>query len=485
MARRRGAEVLLSAPEAKKPTRGDLLELTLDRIDERGRTLGVLGEYVVAVRGGVLGARVKARVEKRRRGGIEAELSEVLVPAPHAVAPRCRHVASCGGCSFQALDYPAQLEAKRAWLAELLAPLGVTEVPALLGCARPWHYRNKMDFSFGGARWVEAGEPEGVPRDFALGLHARGHYQKVLDVQACAIAFEGADALVASVRALALARGLTPWDVRTHTGLLRHLVLRRSWATGEILADLVTREAAPEAIEPFVAEVLARHPELTTFVQHVNERPATIAVGELVRVFRGTGRIEERLDGLAYSISAESFFQTNTPQAEVLARLVREWSAVAPGETLFDLYCGCGSFALSLARALGPERVVGFELVEAAIADARANAERNGLAGVRFVAGDLAQTLLPEALALRGLPRPSVCVVDPPRAGMHPKVRESLALLEPARIVYVSCNPRTGVDDLAYLQARGWRLEALQPVDLFPHTPHQECVFRLVRSTSA
>lgn len=475
----------MSGPETRKPARGDLLELTLDRLDERGRTLGALDEYVVAVRGGVLGARVRARVEKRRRNGIEAELAEVLVPAPHAVAPRCRHVASCGGCSFQALDYPAQLAAKRALLVELLAPLGVNDVPAPLACAEPWHYRNKMDFSFGRARWVEVGEPEGAPRDFALGLHARGHYQKVLDVQACEIAFAGADALVASVRALAQAHGLTPWDVRTHTGLLRHLVLRKSWATGEILADLVTREASPETVEPFARELLARHPELTTFVQHVNERPATIAVGELVRVFRGTGRIEERLDGLSYSISAESFFQTNTPQAEVLARLVREWSAVAPGELLFDLYCGCGSFALSLARALGPERVVGFELVEAAIADARANAEHNGLAGVRFVAGDLAQTLLPESLALRGLPRPSVCVVDPPRAGMHPKVRESLALLEPARIVYVSCNPRTGVDDLAYLQARGWQIEAVQPVDLFPHTPHQECVFRLGRATSA
>ncbi|MEQ1894656.1 MAG: 23S rRNA (uracil(1939)-C(5))-methyltransferase RlmD, partial [Planctomycetota bacterium] len=362
---------------------------------------------------------------------------------------------------------------------------GVTEVPPLLGCTEPWNYRNKMDFSFGRARWIEAGEPEDAPRDFALGLHARGHYQKVLDVQACEIAFEGAAAIVSTVRELARARSLTPWDVRTHTGLLRHLVLRRSWATGEILADLVTSAAAPEVLAPFAAELLARHPELTTLVQHVNERPATIAVGELAAVFRGSGRIEERLDGLSYSISAESFFQTNTPQAEVLARLVRDWSAVAAGETLFDLYCGCGSFALSLARALGPERVVGFELVEAAIVDARANAERNGLGGVRFVAGDLATTLTPESLALRGLPRPTVCVVDPPRAGMHPKVRESLALLEPARIVYVSCNPRTGVEDLAFLLGRGYVLRAVQPVDLFPHTPHVECVFRLERVTSA
>lgn len=471
--------------QERKPAYGDLLEVALDRIDERGRTLGLVGEYTVAVRGGIAGARVVARVEKRRRNGIEAVLERELVPSPDAVAPRCRHVASCGGCSFQALDYRAQLVHKRAQLVALLAPLGISDVPAVLACAEPWNYRNKMDFSFGRARWIEAGEPEDAPRDFALGLHARGHYQKVLDVQACEIAFAGAAAIVSTVRELARARSLTPWDVRTHTGLLRHLVLRRSWATGEILADLVTSAAAPEVLAPFAAELLARHPELTTLVQHVNERPATIAVGELAAVFRGSGRIEERLDGLSYSISAESFFQTNTPQAEVLARLVREWSTVAPGETLFDLYCGCGSFALSLARALGPERVVGFELVEAAIVDARANAERNGLAGVRFVAGDLAATLTPDSLALRGLPRPTVCVVDPPRAGMHPRVRESLALLQPERIVYVSCNPRTGVEDLAHLQARGYALGAVQPVDLFPHTPHVECVFRLERVTLA
>jgi 23S rRNA (uracil1939-C5)-methyltransferase len=471
--------------DERKPARGDLVEVALDRIDERGRTLGTVGAYTVAVRGGVAGARVEARVEKRRRNGIEAVLARELVPSPDAVAPRCRHVASCGGCSFQSLSYPAQLVQKRAALVELLAPLGGPPVPAVIGCDEPWNYRNKMDFSFGRARWIEPGEPEGAPRDFALGLHARGHYQKVLDVKACEIAFTGAAGIVGTVRELSLARGLAPWDVRERAGLLRHLVLRRSWASGEILADLVTGAAAPEALEPLAEELLARHPELTTLVQHVNDRPATIAVGELVRVFRGTGRIEERLDGLAYSISAESFFQTNTPQAERLARLVREWSAVAPGETLFDLYCGCGSFALSLARSLGPERVVGFELVEAAIADARANAERNGLGGVRWVAGDLAATLAPEALALRGLPRPTVCVVDPPRAGMHPRVRESLALLEPGRIVYVSCNPRTGLEDLAFLLARGYALCAVQPLDLFPHTPHVECVFRLERVTSA
>lgn len=468
-------------PTAKKPARGDLLELELSELDERGRTLGNFEEFRVAVRGGVFGARVRARVHKRRRSGIEAGLEEVLVPSPYSVAARCPHVASCGGCSFQELGYAAQLAAKGRLLARVLAPLAPECIEPVLGCAVPWNYRNKMDFTFGNARWIEPGEPANAPSGFALGLHARGHFQKVLDLGACAIAFPEAVPILASVRAEARALELAPWDVRARAGLLRHLVLRKSWHSGEILADLVTTEAADERIAPLVEGVLARHPELTTLVQHVNPGVALVASGALARVFRGTGVIEERLDGLAFAISAHSFFQTNTPQAETLVRLVREFAAVRAGETVFDLYCGCGVFALALARSAGSERVVGFELSDSSIADARANAERNDLGGVRFVAGDLALTLTPEQLALRGLPRPDVCVVDPPRAGLHARVLDSLRLLEPARIVYVSCNARSAVQDLGPLLAEGYRLTRIQPVDLFPHTPHLECVFALER----
>jgi 23S rRNA (uracil1939-C5)-methyltransferase len=465
-----------------KPARGDRLELELAEIDERGRTLGRCQGFRVVVRGGVLGSRVRARVQKRRRSGLEAELEAVLERSPHAAAARCPHVASCGGCSFQELAYPAQLAAKERLLARILAPLGPARIEPILGCDSPWSYRNKMDFTFGSARWIEPGEPQDAERAFALGLHARGHYHKVLDVRACDIAFPEAAAIVATVRELARAAALTPWSVRTRTGLLRHLVLRKSWASGAILADLVTTTASPELVGPLAEALLARHPELTTLVQHVQPGVALVALGELVRVFRGTGTIEERLGGLAFAVSAASFFQTNTPQAEKLVALVREWAAPARGETVFDLYSGCGVFALGLARDVGPERVVGFELVESAVADARANAVRNGLAGVRFVAGDLALTLAPEPLALRGLSRPDVCIVDPPRAGLHARVLASLRLLEPRRLVYVSCNPRAAVEDVGALLRSGYFVQRVQPIDLFPHTPHVECVFALERA---
>jgi 23S rRNA (uracil1939-C5)-methyltransferase len=474
-----GASSLSAA--GRKPARGDLLELELTEIDERGRTLGQHGEYRVAVRGGVLGARVRARVQERRRSGIEAALVEELAPSPFAAAARCPHVASCGGCSFQELDYAAQLAAKQRLLARILAPLAPARIEPVLGCDAPWNYRNKMDFTFGNARWIEPGEPADARSGFALGLHARGNYQKVLDLHACEIAFPEAAAILSSVRQLALELALPPWDVRARAGLLRHLVLRKSWASGAILADLVTTEEARERVEPLAAALVARHPELTTLVQHVNPGVALVASGALARVFRGTGVIEERLGGLAFAISATSFFQTNTPQAEKLVALVRAWADPRPGETVFDLYSGCGVFALDLARSIGAARVAGFELVESAVADARANAVCNWLTDVRFVAGDLALTLAPEQLALRGLARPDVCVVDPPRAGVHARVLASLCLLAPRRVVYVSCNPRSAVQDLGALVAAGYRIDAVQPVDIFPHTPHLECVFRLER----
>lgn len=479
-------DVPLAAPPgkaqpARKPAKGDLLELALDEIDERGRTLGTHEEFSVAVRGGTLGARVLARVQKRRRNGIEAGLERELTPSPHAALARCPHVVSCGGCSFQGLEYAAQLAAKERLLARILAPLGALTIAPVRAAATPWNYRNKMDFTFGAARWIEAGEPEHAEQGFALGLHARGHFQKVLDVKACEIAFAEAAPILAGVRTAARELGLRAWDVRTQAGLLRNLVLRKSWASGEILADLVTTEEAPQRLEPFALRLLELHPEITTLVQHVNPGVALVAEGTLARVFRGAGTIMERLGGLAFELSAHSFFQTNTRQAEELVALVREWSAVRAGETVFDLYCGCGVFALALARDVGAERVVGFELAPSSIADARANAARNDLLGVRFVAGDIALTLTPDALALRELPRPEVCVVDPPRAGLHPRVLESLVVLAPARIVYVSCNPRSAVQDLVTLCASGWRVERVQPVDLFPHTPHLECVFLLRR----
>jgi 23S rRNA (uracil1939-C5)-methyltransferase len=377
-----------------------------------------------------------------------------------------------------------------------------------------------MDFTFATRRFVEPHEPKGAADvGFALGLHARGLYQKVIDVGTCEIAFPGASAVVATVRRLARERGLAPWDVREHTGLLRILVLRRAEAgaaRGAVLANLVTSAEEPDAIRPLAAAVCAAHPEIATFVQTISTRAAQVTQGERELVLHGAGFVEEELGGLAFRVSAASFFQTNTRAADALARLVAARAsggadAAVPGSpahdlrpapagsrsappavgdlrcesaspaaeppVVYDLCCGAGALGLVVAARAPVREMIGFELVSEAVADARWNAARNGIANARFVAGDLALTL-PEA----DLPPPDVCIADPPRAGLHPKVVAELVRLAPPRVVYVSCNPAAAVRDLVPLVGAGYRATAIEPLDLFPHTPHLECVFTLERA---
>ena len=457
-----------------------MLEVLVEGIDQRGRGVGHFAGHSVRVRSALPGARVRAAVQRRRGTTIEATVAEVVEPSRLRVEPRCPHFGTCGGCSLQDLDYRAQLAELGALLARTLGPLDGGTIAPVVGCDDPWHYRNKMDFTFATRRWVEPHEPPNAPNGFALGLHVPGRFDKVLDITRCDIAFVEAAPIVVSAREIARKRGLEPWDVRAHRGLLRHLVLRKSFATGQIMAVLVTTEADVARVEAYAGEILARHPEISTFVQLVNQGVAMVATGTSERILSGAGRIEEKLDGLRFALSARTFFQTNTRQAERLLSIVREEAAVEPGSVALDLYCGCGPLTLALAR--DGARAVGFELVETAVQDARDNADRNGVTDAHFVAGDLSRTLSLDRLRGLSALEPAVCVVDPPRAGLHPRVVSGLRRLTPRRIVYVSCNPQAAVRDMAPLCASGYRLVRARPVDLFPHTPHLECVLTLERN---
>lgn len=478
-----GAPTAQHSP-ARRPRWGDRLEVEIERLDHKGRGLGHVAGDRVLTRAAVPGSRALVEVVRRRGERIEARLVEVLDPGPWTRPARCEHFGTCGGCAFQTYDYAAQLGELQRQISEQLreaGALGDIQVEPVLGATNPWNYRNKMDFTFANRRWVEPSEPQGVDASFALGLHVPGRFDKVLDLAGCAIHFEGADALLATARELAREMRLEPWDTRAHVGLLRHLVLRKGMRTGEIMVNLVTSRAAPEEIEPYAEAFLARHPEITTFVQNVNTRAASVAVGEWEYVLHGPGVIHEELGGLRFTISAGTFFQTNTLQAERLVQIVREEAQAAQAQrgaatVIFDLYCGSGT--LGMAVAGGVQELWGFESVPQAVRDARHNALQNQLLNTHFVEGDVLAILEdPE----RKLPRPDLCLVDPPRAGLHPRVLPALVRLAPRRIVYVSCNVKAAARDLPYLAIGGYALRRVRPIDLFPHTPHVECVFTLER----
>jgi 23S rRNA (uracil1939-C5)-methyltransferase len=473
--------------------RGREVVLTLEAFADRGKSLARVGEgdggFVVFVAGAVPGDRVRARVFKRKRGFAEARLLEVLEASDLRTTPRCEYAATCGGCKWQHVEYPAQLAMKgeqavsaltRARLdlgaADVRPPLGAGDYD---GSGGLFFYRNKMEFSFSAMRWLtdwEIATGEELDTDFALGLHVPGRFDKVLDLKACYLQSEWSARLVNGVRAFAKEHGWTPWHPREHTGYLRILAIRQSAHTGDRMVNLVTSHHDEGRMAAFADFLRVEFPEATTLVNTINSGVAQTAFGEAVHTVFGSGLIRDSIGPHTFEIASNAFFQTNTVAAEKLYAVAREFANLQPDDVVYDLYCGAGTISLFVADAV--EKVVGVELVEEAVENARASAEANGVENCTFVAGDMLELFKPELVEEHG--RPDVLIVDPPRAGMHPKVVGQIAHLRPERIVYVSCNPQTQARDLAMLQeAAAYTIEAVQPVDMFPHTHHVESVVGL------
>ncbi len=468
---------------AGRPRKGDEIEVLLGPIAEGGRTVAKAGGYVIFVRGGVPGDRARIRLHRARGSHGEGRVIELLEPSPDRVPePPCAHFGTCGGCSFQNLSYDAQLVGKRRLIADALSRIGGLrgiEVAPVEPSPDVWAYRNKMEFSFARRRWLLPEELEaGVDgaSGAALGLHVPRIFDKVVEVADCTIQDSRMNQILALTREVARASSLRAYDTRDREGFWRFLVLRRGRNTGQVMANLVTAWNEPDVAGVWAAALLSRFGELTTCVNGIAPRPASAVILDELHLLHGEGSIVDRIGDLEFEISPGSFFQPNTAAAEQLYRIIAREAGDLRGKRVFDLYCGTGTIALFLAREAA--KVVGLELVESAIANARRNAQRNRIANVAFSAGDVRGTL---AGAVRRHGAPDVVILDPPRAGNHPKVLAELLDLRPARIVYVSCNPSTLARDLAILAQGGFRVASAHPVDLFPHTPHSETVVALER----
>ncbi len=466
--------------------KGSELELQVDKLVFGGRALSRLDGFVVLMDRALPGQKVHVRIVKKKANYAEAQVIRVVEASPHQIPPVCAHFGICGGCLWQDLDYAQQLVWKHHHVTECLGDL-VEALPMPVGEVTPspmlYGYRNKMEFTFSAHRWLSSDEVArtdvAYDRSFALGLHVRGRFDRVFDVHDCRLESAEAMAVVDMVRRGARESGLPPYDIRTHQGVWRFVVVREAKKTGQRLVHLITADGpgTDRAVE-HLARMLETHgPSLTTFVHSVNRTRAQVAQGENPRVLWGSGAIEEHVGALRFRISAHSFFQTNTLGAEKLYEAVRESAGLTGTETVWDLYCGTGSIALSLAGQA--RKVTGFELVEEAVADAYRNAALNGVENCRFFAGDLKDVIRHTPRDLLGGP-PDVIITDPPRSGMHPKVIQAILELAPRRVVAVSCNPSTLARDLTAL-AQAYTVSSVRPFDLFPHTPHIECVVRLDR----
>jgi 23S rRNA (uracil1939-C5)-methyltransferase len=468
---------------------GDEIEITVENFASEGKSVARVDGLVVFVAGGVPGDRVRARVTKSKKKFVEAEAVDILSQSPLRVQPRCKHFGTCGGCKWQHVSYAAQLDFKRQHVIDALERIGGFNnvvVNPTLGSPEEFFYRNKMEFSFGD-KWVTKEELEARNKKqeagnrsplFALGLHIPQRFDKVLDIDECYLQSETSYKIVNAVRGFCLDHTLSMYSTFTHTGYLRNLVIRESRRTNELMVNLVTSEDKTEVMQALSARLLERLPSITTIVNNITDRKSQVATGDYEKVHHGSGVITERIGRRTYRISANSFFQTNTQQAERLYDTVVRLGEFKPDDIVFDLYSGTGTIALHIADEV--KEVVGIEVVDSAIEDARNNASMNQVSNCTFLLGDLRNKLTKDTNWIAKHASPTVMVIDPPRSGMHEKVALEIALLRPERIVYVSCNPATQARDLKLLCSKApYRINAVQPVDMFPHTYHIENVVAL------
>jgi 23S rRNA (uracil1939-C5)-methyltransferase len=437
-----------------RPARDAELELTVDTLAHGGNGVARLDGYVVFVAGALPGDRVRAVVTKAKRAYAEARAVEILEPSPDRVAPEADHP----GAPWQVLAYERQLEVKAEQVGDALRRLGRLEdfeLEPIVPAVERWRYRNKLEYSFGTG-------PDG---GLVCGFHAPGRYDRIVPLEDCLLASERGNAAREQVVAWCREQGLSAWDRRDQRGLLRNLVVREGRRTGELQVRLVT---SPAEID--TAGLAAAVDSDGLFWTRTAGLGESTQGGETRRI-AGAARLREQLGDLEFLISPEAFFQTNTEMAEILYGAAVEFAGLRGHERVFDLYSGIGTIALSLASRA--REVVGVELAEPAVADAIANARRNEITNASFFAGDI-------RLAMRDLVgqvgRPDVCVIDPPRAGLSQKVVRRIVEAAPKRIVYVSCNPTTLAPNAAQLVEAGYRLVRVRPVDMFPQTPHIECV---------
>ncbi len=448
--------------------RGEELELQIDSLAYGGNGVSRLNGFVVFVRGGLPGDRVRARVTKIKRGFAEATAQAVLEPSPERVEAPCPHFGICGGCRFQDLDYDAQVAAKEQQVRDSLVRIGrIAEPPveAIVPAASLYHYRNKLEYSF------TAGE-DGID----LGFHRAGRWDEVIGLDVCLLTTDLGNSVREAVRDWAREEKLEPYYQANGEGYLRHLVFREGRNTGQALVVLVT--APGERFETgYFVDVLRRFPEVRSIHWAVNDTPAE-QTNVPTKLLWGEEAIEEQLLGLRVRVRPGAFLQTNTEMAERLYAIAGEFAGLTGAENVFDLYCGTGTIGLSLAP--DARMVWGLEISEEAVACAIENAELNGVENAKFYAGNVGQTveeLVEEAGA------PDVVVVDPPRAGLAGKALRRLGELGAPKIVYVSCNPTTLASDVkVLLEDFGYELVRCRPVDMFPHTPHVESVTLLEKS---
>jgi 23S rRNA (uracil1939-C5)-methyltransferase len=464
-----------------------LSNLLIEDYAAEGKCIARQDGKVIFIEGVVPGDRVDARIIKSKKDWAEGVVVAFVEKASERVDPFCSHFGVCGGCQWQMLPYAKQLQFKQQQVEQTLQRIGKVALSPILpiaGASSTTHYRNKIEYTFGNKRYLlpsELGNEEISGQSNVAGFHARGFFDKVVDIDTCYLQASPTNEIRVFIKSMALQKGWTFYDSRAHQGYLRNVQLRLC-RSGELMVNLIVGEDKPMQTKELLQALLDRFASITTLLYTVNTKWNDSIQDLQPIIFSGKGYVEEILRGeqkdesYRFKIGPKSFFQTNTEQAETLYRLTAEAAALTGQETLYDLYCGTGSIGIFLSRKAG--RIVGVEQVAAAIDDAKENARLNQISNASFFAGDVIDICTESFFAEQG--RPDVIVTDPPRAGMHEALIDTLLTIAAPTLVYVSCNPATQARDLQRLDSI-YQVSLVQPVDMFPHTHHIENIVRLTR----
>jgi 23S rRNA (uracil1939-C5)-methyltransferase len=461
------------------PNKKVLNNIKIEAYAAEGKSIAHLQDgKVLFVENVIPGDIINARVTKSKKSWAEGKITQLVEPSPDRIEPFCQHFGKCGGCKWQMLPYQKQLLYKQQQVADQLLRIGHIQLPqiqSILGSMHERFYRNKLEFTFSQQRFLTneeiiAAAGADIPQHPALGFHAPGLFDKVVEIKTCYLQADPTNILLHVLREYTEKNNLPYYNYKTHQGWLRNAVLRVA-TTGEILVNIVMHHEEKLQREALLDHVLQNVPGITTLHYTINPKVNDSIHDLEVITYFGKGFIEEKLEAYSFKISPKSFFQTNTYQAEALYKITREFAGLTGTEVLYDLYCGTGSIGIFCSK--GAKKVIGIEVIEDAIKDAKENAAMNDLSHCSFFAGDVAQICTDDFFAQHG--KPDVIITDPPRAGMHEKLVNQLSLIKAPKIVYVSCNPATQARDLQLLDAL-YKVTKLQPVDMFPHTHHIENV---------
>lgn len=478
--------------------KGEIIELEIEKYAFEGRGIAKVdkgsivpeaideskNKYVIFVDGSYPGDIVNASLTKIKKSYAEARVSEIIKPSDLRINARCKFFGTCGGCKQQDLDYTVQTKFKQQQVEEIFTKMGGFndfEIEDILPSENIFFYRNKMEFSFSEKRWLtneEIKSGKDIDRDFAVGLHIPRVFDKVLDIDECFLQSEPSNKILNFTRLFFKEKNTSIYSTKTHEGFLRNLVIKQSHHTSDLMVNLVTSSENDELLEEYKARILKEIPEITTIINNVNLKKAAVAVGDYEKTLCGSGFIYDTIGKYKFRISANSFFQTNSLQAEKLYQTALDFAGMKGDEIVYDLYSGAGTISIFVSGYC--KKVYAFESVEAAVNDAEENAKLNEIKNVNFITADLYKSFLP-IVEEKKLPIPNLVILDPPRGGMHKNTIDDVIKLDPGKLVYVSCNPATQVRDIKLFSEAGYKLIKIKPVDMFPHTYHIENVALLLK----